>query len=161
MAGLLLIQSGDFKVGQAIKRKLDAIQASPWNLQVAAELPIATKNAKKANDVIQRGFEYPVRTPLLETQARVYVAGRRLPEAAGAYEQVLLRQPERATDEQDEPAFHCIVLDYYRLGVIYQEMGDTPRARVNLSKFVGYMRLADTEAPYLEDARRRLHQVSE
>jgi eukaryotic-like serine/threonine-protein kinase len=161
MAGSLLMQAGDFKAGQAIKRKLEATQASPWNLQVAAELLIATKNVKDANDLIQRGFEYPVRTPLLETQARVYVAGRRLPEAAAAYEQVLLRQPERATDEQDEPAFHCIVLDYYRLGVIYQESGDAPRARVNLSRFVSYIHLADVDAPYLEDARRRLQQIAD
>lgn len=104
---------------------------------------------------------FPVRTPLLETKARVLEGNRHFAEAVDTYKELLTRQAERATDDQDEPAFHCVVTTYYHLGVLYQSLGDIPNARASFERYLGFTSEADPDAPLVRDARDRFRRLTQ
>lgn len=160
LAGSVLAQAGDLPASQAVLSKLQGARAEPWASQlVRGELLLAQGNAQDAVRLFNQAG-YSANTLMLESEARTRWAARQLPDAAAAYEQVLARQVERGLLEADQPAFHRVVQIYYRLGVLYQELGDRPLAQKNLERFLHYFRNADAEAPFASDARQRLKQIT-
>ncbi len=160
-AASVMAEAGDLKAAGEFLKPVEQAGWKPWIAGVRAELLRGEGKPGMAAALVASDLGYPVRTPLLETRARVYEADHRPAEAIEAYKELIARGAERATDDEDEPAFHCVVTAYYRLGVIYAELGDSSNAKASLERYLEFASQPDADAPFVEDSRDRLRLLME
>ena len=129
---------------------------------VEAELLLAGDRPREAAALIDTGFtlrpprnNLPIRMitnfpPEQDVQARALLA---LGDTAGAlavYEKLIAFDPSSSDRRLRNPRYH------YRAGVLYEAAGRRERAAAHYERFLEYMKRADADAPFVEDARRRL-----
>jgi tetratricopeptide (TPR) repeat protein len=159
-AATILASAGDVISAKGLLPSVERTNWKPWIAQVQAEILLAEGETVAASRIVDAEMRRPVRTPLLETKARVLADHRHFAEAASVYNELLNRQSERAIDELDGPAFHCVVTTYYRLGALYETLGDVPKARASLERFLRFASDPDPDAPLLLDARDRVRRLT-
>ena len=160
-AASLLAESGDVARARNVLRSVEQSGWQPWIVEVRAEILLAEGRAAMASKLVDSELGFRVPTCLLETKARVCEADRRFADAADAYKQLLARRSERAIDDRDQPAFHRVVAAYYRLGVLYEALGDVPDAKASLERYLGFSSEPDLNAPFVNDARARLNRLGQ
>ena len=148
-------------------KKLNALSiAKPFtqvrSLQslLEAELALALKKPAEAIDAAERGWRYDSSVLALETLARSYEAADRPEDAIHAYEELLLRAPE-AADNDDDPAFRRVVEAEYRLGKLYLRTGKADSARVHLQRFLSAWSGADPDLKMKKDAEKSIRHTDQ
>ncbi len=139
--------------GLAEEKKVPRLRSFQYLLQ--AELALSQGNAQAAVDSAKTAVQYEKSTLALETLAMAEAAAGKNEEAIGNYEQVLARSNERAFS-YDAPGFHHVVEIHYRLGILYQKIGQAERARNHLETFLKYWSHPDPDVKIYKDAVQRL-----
>lgn len=97
-------------------------------------------------------------TLALQILAESDVASGHLNEAIEAYEKVLTRGAERS-QSYDAPAYHELIEVHYRLGVLYDLVGQRQAASSNLEKFLSWWSHPDGSPEIYIDAKSRLRRL--
>lgn len=160
-AASLLAEIGDVAQARDVLRSVEQAGWQPWIVEVRAEILLAQGRPGIASKMVDSELGLRVPTSLLETKARVYEADRRFADAVDAYKQLLARRSERTINDGDQPAFHRVVAAYYRLGVLYDALGDIPAAKASLERYLGFCSEPDPNVPFLKDARARLNRLAQ
>jgi len=125
-----------------------------------AETALAQQRFGDAVEAAQKAVASQKSVYAIETLARCYTASGMYGQAAEQYEILLSRATEffdsTRVEPFDEPAFHRAVEAHYRLAVLYQKLGRSSDARIELQKFLGYWSHADANVPIYQDAQRLL-----
>jgi eukaryotic-like serine/threonine-protein kinase len=119
-----------------------------------AEIALAEGKTAEAVQAARSAAEYESSPVAVETLARALDAAGKNEDAAAEYEKVLARAAQRS-ETYDAPAFHKVVEAHYWLGVLYQKLGKTERAREELGKFLAYWKSADPDLEIYKDATAR------
>jgi tetratricopeptide (TPR) repeat protein len=129
-----------------------------------AEIALREKKYARAVDAAQKAVAYQNSPLAVETLARCYEGAGKTEEAAQQYALVLSRKNERIGDIRveslDVPGFHRVVEDYYRLGVLDQNLGRNADATSQLQKFISYAPSPDPSLEIFRDAQRRLRRLT-
>jgi tetratricopeptide (TPR) repeat protein len=124
-----------------------------------AELAIGQHSTPAATAAATRAIEYENSTFAVETLAHCHEVAGRHEDAIREYERVLARANER-TETYDSPGFHNVVKTYYKLAVLYQNIGRVDLARERLQIFLKYWSDGDRGLAIYKDARKRLRLLS-
>jgi eukaryotic-like serine/threonine-protein kinase len=147
------------KLLEDVALKTDTARNHSLSYLLSAEMALAEGRAKEAVDAARKAVDYENSPVAVETLARALDAAGDTQESATEYEKLLTRAAQRS-ESFDAPAFHKVVEAHYRLGVIYQKLEKTDRARAELGKFLAYWKSADPDLEIYKDATERFSRLS-
>ena len=122
---------------------------------LGAELALVDKNPMAAVEAARRAIVLENSTLALQILAESYDAAHLRKEAISSYEKVLARGAERS-QSYDSPAYHELVEIHYRLGVLYEDIGETGVARTHFEEFLHHWSDPDIPSTIYNDARSRV-----
>ena len=125
---------------------------------LAARLALLSGNAGAAIEAGQRAITFEQSTLALQILAESYDVALRPRDAIDAYEKILARKAER-TQSYDAPAYHELIKVHYHLGVLYDQMGDSRRARSHLEQFLHWWSHPEGASKIYKDAKDRLRRL--
>jgi serine/threonine protein kinase/tetratricopeptide (TPR) repeat protein len=126
---------------------------------LGAKSALLNNDPSGAVQAAERAVAFEPSTLALEILAESYAAARRPREAVDAYEKVLARSAERS-QSYDAPAYHRLIEIHYRLGVLYDGMGETSAARSHLEQFLSWWSHPDGKSKIYSDAKARLRRLA-
>jgi tetratricopeptide (TPR) repeat protein/tRNA A-37 threonylcarbamoyl transferase component Bud32 len=125
-----------------------------------AEIAMTQKQRSEAVRFAALAVEHLTSPMALEVSARANELSGNAKEAARQYELLLARSNEMQYDNVDWPALHNVAAARYRLGVLYQSMGQGNLAATQFNALMKYAVQGQPTGPIYQDARNRLAQVS-
>ncbi len=166
LLGILSARGHRSDEGQKILRKLQGLAGEnqaprlrSFQYLLQAELQLSQGNAQAAVEAAKTAVQYEKSTFALETLARAEAAAGKNEDAIATYEQVLARANERAFS-YDAPGFHHVVDIHYRLGILYQKIGQIERAKNHLETFLKYWPHPDGQMEIYKDAVQQLRSLA-
>jgi eukaryotic-like serine/threonine-protein kinase len=126
---------------------------------LGAQLALLDSNPKAAVEAAKRAVAFEESTLALQILAESNDAARRPREAIDAYEKVLGRGAERS-QSYDSPAYHELIKIHYRLGVLYDGIGETSKSRAHLEQFLTWWSHPEGKSKIYSDAKARLRRLT-
>ncbi len=125
-----------------------------------AEIAMTQKQRSDAVRFAALAVEHLNSPMALEVLARANELAGNQTETARQYERLLARSNEMQYDNVDWPALHSVAAAHYRLGVLYQSMGQTDLAAAQFNALLKYSGQGEPTGPMYQDARARLAQLT-
>ncbi len=126
---------------------------------LGARLALLDSNPNAAVEAAKHAVAFEESTLALQILAEANDAARRPREAIDAYERVLGRAAERS-QSYDSPAHHELIKIHYRLGVLYDGMGQANEARTHLEQFLTWWSHPEGNSRIYSDAKVRLRRLA-
>lgn len=165
LSGLLYADAGSRSNLQAISERLDsAIKNNdvPTLLSfreiLSAHAALLDHDPSAAAKAAERAVQFERSTLAMQVLGEAEEAASRPQDAISAYEEVLKRGAERSRS-YDAPAYHELVMIHYRLGVLYQDVGDKNSARSHLQQFLTWWSHPEGKSKIYNDAKSRIRRL--